>query len=193
MMSQKNDDTKPIDWQVIWQQLNWDDPQQQARAAQERLRQRARQYAKPKQTEETTSDIFHLLSFELGAERYCVDVSYVHGVRKTGRITRVPGAPIFYRGIVNVRGQIVSAMDIRFFFGIEAIGPEPDELLLVRVNNLQIGLLAHHISEVLRLPKNLIEPIAIHYAQGITRDKVIVLDLTAVFSDERLIVGGMDD
>lgn len=193
-MSLDNKIDEPIDWQALWAKMNWDDPEQQTRLIQERLRQRARQYAAPKQNQDIPlGEMAQLLSFELGQERYGIDVLYVHGVRKTGRITRVPGVPAFYRGVVNVRGEIVSVVDLRLFFGMEATGPEPDELLLVRANNLQVGLLAHHISEVARIPKSAIQPIDIHYAQGITSEHMIILDLNTIFSDGRLIVGGMDE
>src|SRR5690606_24602682 len=132
----------------------------------------------------------------LGTEYYGVDVMQVHNVRNTGPITRVPGLPAFYRGVLNVRGQIITVLDLRLFFDIpvETTESPPDELVVVRANGLEIGLLAHNIEGVQVVPQGQVEPAEnMRYAFGITPQRRLLLDMTHLFQDDRLLVGGKDD
>ncbi len=186
-----------IDWQQVWESLIWIDHDTDENAVQQRLRQRARQYAAPKQATETETEAgLTVLAFTLGAEYYGVDVMHVHNVRNTGPITRVPGLPAFYRGVLNVRGQIITVLDLRLFFDIpvETTEAPPDELLVVRANGLEIGLLAHNIEGVQVVPQVQVELAEnMRYAFGITPQRRLLLDMTHLFQDDRLLVGGKDD
>jgi purine-binding chemotaxis protein CheW len=138
-----------IDWEAVWQTLNWDDETRDKVAEATRLRQRAEQYAAPPREAKVDDDALTVLAFELGGEHYGVDVMLVRGVRSMTKIARVPGIPSFYRGVVNVRGQILTVLDLRTFFDIPAASDHvPDELVTVRANDLEIGLLADSVSGV---------------------------------------------
>ncbi len=188
---------QPIDWQSVWTSLIWIDHDSDENAVRQRLRQRARQYAAPKQiTEAETEASLTMLAFTLGTEYYAVDVMHVRNVRNTGPITRVPGLPAFYRGVLNVRGQVITVLDLREFFDIpvEAAEAIPDELVVVRANGLEIGLLAHNIEGVQAVPQALVEPAEnMRYAFGITPQRLLLLDIKHLFQDDRLLVGGKDD
>jgi purine-binding chemotaxis protein CheW len=128
--------------------------------------------------------------FRLGSERYALDIQAVRGVRPLGRMTRVPGTPAFYRGVVNLRGQIVSVIDLRSYFGVALVEDRPPkELILATAAGLDVALLAHHIEDVATLPKTAVEPVEIRSARGIAPGRLIVLDAEQLFADERLIVG----
>ncbi len=186
-----------IDWQNVWKSLIWTDHDTDEQAVQQRLRKRAQQYAAPKQQAETEpEDGFAVLAFELGAEYYGIDVTHVQSVRNIGPITRVPGVPAFYRGVLNVRGQVITVLDLRLFFDIatEADEQAPDELLVVRANRLEIGLLAHNIEGVQVVPRTQVELAEnMRYAFGITAQRMILLDIQHLFQDERLLIGSKED
>ncbi|MCU0513857.1 MAG: chemotaxis protein CheW [Anaerolineae bacterium] len=185
-----------IDWQALLAQLNPEDPAQQQQALAERLQQRAKNYAAGTTSYRVLSeeDVYHVLTFSLGTERYAVDVAAVRGVRHLTRLTRVPGVPPFYRGVVNVRGQISSVVDLRFFFNIIVVQDDaPDELILVEAAGLQVALVAHHIEDVMTIPTIAVEPVEMHYARGVTLGRMVVLDIEQLLSDERLMMGGGDD
>jgi purine-binding chemotaxis protein CheW len=180
-------------WDELFEQLDWDDATRQERALQSRLKERARQYATPKIIEEDVQDeqVFHVLAFTLGKERYAVDVKVVRGVRSTERLTRVPATPLFYRGVVNIRGQIISVLELRAFFDL-AYDPTqtPKEMIVIEGHNLQIAILADHVSDVLSIPKTEVDAIDLRYAYGITQTRLIVLDVEQILTDGKMIVGG---
>ncbi len=190
-------DTLSIDWEAIWQSLDWDDTDRQQQAIKERLHQRAQQYAKPSKQQESfqadQDNTYQLLTFDLGPERYGIDVHIVTSVRATSKLTRVPGAPPFYRGVVNVRGQIITVLDLRILLSLGVdITEVPPELIVVEYNKLELAILADHISDVERIPVEAVEPIEMTYARGVTLGRLVVLDTEQLLTSERLIVGGVD-
>ena len=132
-MTQEHSTQQSIDWQSVWETLNWDNEERQAITLAQQLRQRAEQYATPIIRDDLTSDkqVMTLLAFSLGEERYAIDVHRVIGVRNIRRITRVPNAPNFYRGVVNVRGQILTVLDLEALFGIRTDETAPSAELII--------------------------------------------------------------
>lgn len=154
------------------------------------LRQRAEQYAAPQADDRPTQGEM-VLAFQLGEERYAVDVMVVRGLRAVRHITPVPAVPRFYRGVVNIRGQIITVLDLRVFFEMPA-DDLPAELVVVEAKGLRLGLLAHRIEDV--LPVAEYSPVDdLRYARGLTADGLILLDIPRLLEDERLIVGGRSD
>lgn len=156
-----------------------------------RLAQRAVQYAKPlnESSSEDPANVYDVLVFQLGQERYGVDVQAVRSVRPITTLTRVPGLPSFYSGVVNVRGQIVSVLDLRPFFGM-TVETVARELVIVNMNGLQLGLLASHVEDVAHVPYAQVEPLDRPHTRGVTIDRLVLLNISALFGDERLIIGG---
>ncbi len=189
-------DEQTIDWKSLWRELDWDDATRNREANERRLQHRARQYAAllpDANSEDGKPQV--VLAFQLGIERYALDVMCVRAVRTITHITPVPGVPRFYRGVVNLRGQITTVMDLRLFFDMDFIDQRPpEELALVRANNLEIGILAHHVEGVMDIPPRVIEPLTdVRYARGVTSSGLVLLDIESLFADERLIVGGTED
>jgi purine-binding chemotaxis protein CheW len=187
--------TEGIDWEAVWKSLDWDAEDRQQQTIHERLRQRAAQYATPLREDRIEGETYTVLTFALGSETYGVDVTLVQGVRAVTKITRVPGAPHFYRGVINVRGQIISVIDLRTFFEIDGDEQDPPrELIVVRANQLEIGLLARHVEGVMTVPQAAVELLEdMRYALGVTMERLVVLNIATMLEDERLIVGGGDE
>ena len=185
-----------FDWQNIWQDMEWDDEARRERIMRQRLEMRARTYAAPlAQDDVDATAVYTVLTFDLGGEQYGVDVMLVQAVRASPLITPVPATPRFYKGVVNLRGKITTAMDLRLFFdiGMEEQHP-PGELVVIRGNRLEIGLLAHHVQGVMDIPHESVEPLSdIRYALGVTKERLVLLDIAALMEDDRLIVGGVDE
>jgi purine-binding chemotaxis protein CheW len=180
-----------MDWQELLAQLDRQDATRQERMLHSRLRERAQHYALPKETADHTQvDALHVVTLLLGDERCAIDVRAVRGVRAVDSITRVPSTPPFYRGVVNVRGQIISALDLTAFFDIGGAHLTPRELLVVEANELTLAILADRVEDVVLIPRADIEPVDMRYALGVTRDRITVLDIDQITADERLIVGG---
>lgn len=192
----KKDAQSTADWRSLWAALDQDDDAQAAATVRERLQNRARQYAAlPPEPPDERIHTFTALVFRLGVEHYALDAVLVSSARTVEQITPVPAIPAFYRGVVNVRGQIITVIDLRLFFGMDVdLRDTPGELIVVRANELEIGVLAHHISGVTAIPETALEPLEdVRYARGMTRDRVILLDIARLFEDDRMVIGGADD
>lgn len=183
-----------INWQAIRAELIWEDGPLNDVRENQRLQKRAEQYAAPVQDDTSTSQNQMELVFDLGAERYGIDVMLVRGLRVLPRMTPVPGTPSFYKGVVNLRGQIITVMDLRPFINIGSGSDDrhpPEELVVVRSGRLEIALLAHHVHGVALISQAEITPMSdIRYTRGVTRHRLVLLDIAAMFEDERLVTGG---
>lgn len=180
-----------MDWQALLNQLDWQDATRQERALRNRLKERAQHYAMPKDTADNQqADALHVVTFLLGDERCALDVRAVRGVRSVDAITRVPATPPFYRGVVNVRGKIISALDLQVFFNAGGTPLNPRELLIVESNNLTLAILTDRVEDVVSIPRSQVESIEMRYALGVTRNRITLLDIDQITADERLIVGG---
>lgn len=180
----------PIDWKQLLAELDADSAHP-ADSLETRLQQRAKAYAAVEK-EVSLGDVetYTLLTFRLGAERYALEVRYIRGIRPLSQLTRVPGTPIFYRGVVNIRGQIITVLDLQAFFGSEMTESNAHELILASAAGLELALLADHIEDVMTLPVTQVTPVEIPYAHGMTHERMVILDMDTLFSDDRLIAGG---
>ncbi len=60
----------------------------------------------------------HLVCFRIGHENFCVDIFAVREIVRVQEITKVPGAPDFVRGVINLRGRIISVVDLGHQLGL---------------------------------------------------------------------------
>jgi purine-binding chemotaxis protein CheW len=167
--------------------------------------QRAAQLAKPPIQEKEGGKI-ELALLQLGCEVYGVDVQYVREIGPAVQITRVPRVPAWVTGVANLRGHILSVLDLRRFFDLapieaedkDLITPFPD-LVVVETPAMEVALLADDVLAIEPFSISQIQDIAdtvrgigSEYVSGvITRDDgapVAVLDLPALLADERLII-----
>lgn len=192
-MTTNNDHhTQSIDWRSIRESIAWDDHQQQELL----LRVRASQYAAPsKNTQpDTAQNSLTVLTFTLAGEHYGMDVMVVRAIRTLPKVIPVPGTPHFYRGVVNLRGQIITVFDLHRFFNLPSLSEVmSQELIIAQSNHLEIGLLTTQVQGITSIPLSAIQPIeSIRYARGVTAEHVVILDIAALFEDERLIIGGQE-
>lgn len=189
-MSQQHSSQDPL--RAIWEQLNQGEEPRQEQVLQRLLQQRAEQYAARSDViNEPQPDTEQVLIFALYGEHYAIPVETVRGVRALEQVTRVPGVPRFYRGVVNVRGKVVSVLDLHAFFRIASKEDEsPDELVLVEASGLFLGLLASRVETIETVNRDEIDSLLeLPYARGLIGGRIALLDLAGLFTDTRLIVG----
>lgn len=98
------------------------------------------------------------LTFYLDGEEYGLEILKVHEIIGIMPITRVPRTPQFILGVINLRGKVISIMDLRTRFGLEPIGELVEScIIVVQVRNIQMGLYVDRVSEVLDIPEGDIE------------------------------------
>ncbi|MGJ3240560.1 MAG: chemotaxis protein CheW [Anaerolineae bacterium] len=188
-----SDTQMPTDLQALRDELAQPETVRRERIRQQQFDERARQYAEmPQGDEDTYTDeqIYRVLVFRAGDERYGIEVEVVTGVRAVERITRVPGIPDFYRGVINMRGKIISVLDLRRFLGLPVSDDAYTEIVMVQSGSLTLALLAERVEDVARIPRQTVEAVDMRYARGVTARRLVILDTAYLFADERLIVGG---
>lgn len=159
------------------------------------LEERARLLAQPPAAEETGRAI-PVVSFRLGEEQYAIEVGYVEGIHPLQEWTPVPGAPDFCLGVVNLRGRIISVVDLHAFLGLGRVPSDGDvQIIAVNVDGLEVGLLASEVRSIGSLLLEKLAPVlpttsrvAAEYARGVTPEMVVLLDLPALLRDRRMIV-----
>lgn len=147
------------------------------------------------------TQVSQYLTFKLGEEVFALDVSQVREVLDLSPITRVPKAPEFMRGVINVRGSVVPVVDLRLKFGLPKTENTVDTRIVVMEIDLDgettvLGALADSVDEVIELePDRIEDPPRIgsrwrtEFIRGIgKRDDtfVILLDIDRIFSTDEL-------
>jgi purine-binding chemotaxis protein CheW len=141
------------------------------------------------------------MTFKLGDELFAINVAQVREVLEIPQITKVPTAPPYMRGVVNVRGQSIPVVDLRLRFGL----PKTSETVQTRIIVMELQLdgeiavlggMADSVHEVIELePGNINPPPKIamrwrtEFIQGLGKrgdDFIIILDFNSVFSSDEL-------
>lgn len=90
------------------------------------------------------------LIFRLGPKRYSLPLNKVKEVLGVTEITEIPNVPSFYKGLINLRGQIISVIDLRIKFGLDdiAIVPKQSSIIISMVGEVLIGSVVDEVIEV---------------------------------------------
>jgi purine-binding chemotaxis protein CheW len=100
-----------------------------------------------------------IVGFQIGRETYGVPITSLHEIVRVPEITAVPDAPDYMEGVINLRGKIVSVIDLRKRLGAQPVVPgRRNRILVVEHNGRLCGLMVDSASEVLKLPTSDIEP-----------------------------------
>jgi purine-binding chemotaxis protein CheW len=101
----------------------------------------------------------HIIGFKVGRETYGVPITSLHEIVRVPEITAVPDAPEYMEGVINLRGRIVSVLDLRKRLGGTTPGRERhNRILVVQHQGKLAGLIVDSASEVLKIPASDIEP-----------------------------------
>ncbi|MCG6551665.1 MAG: chemotaxis protein CheW [Candidatus Magnetominusculus sp. LBB02] len=107
----------------------------------------------------STGPILQLVAFTLGTEDYAVNILKVQEINRMTEITMVPNAQPYVEGVINLRGKVIQVMSLRKKFGIEEKpSDESSRIMIVDLQGVLIGLIVDAVSEVLRVPLDLVEP-----------------------------------
>jgi len=101
----------------------------------------------------------HIVGFQVGRETYGVPITSLHEIVRVPEITAVPDAPDYMEGVINLRGKIVSVIDLRKRFGLEHGAPARQNRILVLEHKGRLsGLIVDAASEVIKIPAADVEP-----------------------------------
>lgn len=151
--------------------------------------------------QDVSNDSHQYLTFVLDDEVFGLAIDKVREVLDFTTFTKVPQAPEFMRGVINLRGSVVPVIDMRLKFGMEQTQQEVNTCIVITEVDMDgeltvLGALADSVQEVLNIPPEQIEPAprigtslntAFIKGMGKHDDKfVILLNIDRVFSSDEL-------
>lgn len=141
---------------------------------------------------------FKMVTFSLAGKEYGVDIMSVKEIAKASRFTYVPNASTFVRGVYNLRGEIISVIDLRIFFHLPAERKEEEaleSLIILKIDEHVFGVIVDAIDKVVGIASASIQPphpifgdINVKYIKGIVENGgklYIILDVEKIFAPER--------
>ena len=160
------------------------------------LRERARALARRAEEKAPAEKPYEVLEFLLAYERYAIETRYVREVYPLKDLSPVPCTPKFVLGVINVRGQILSVIDIKKFFELPEKGlTDLNKVIIAQSGSMQLGILADVILGVREIADEDIQPslptltgIRAEYLLGVNKDRLVVLDVRKILSDPTILV-----
>ncbi len=137
------------------------------------------------------------LTFHLGGEEYGLEIAYVIEIVGMQQITKIPNMPAYVKGVINLRGQVIPVIDVRTRFGLDFMDyNERTCAIVVKINELTIGMLVDAVDEVISIPETQMSlPQAVaasdsgRFVRGLGRVNkkvIILLELSRVFSETEI-------
>ena len=160
------------------------------------LKQRALALALRENDETGQQGRMEIIVFRLAFETYGIETAFVREVYPLKDITPLPGTPPFVVGIINVRGQIVSVIDLKKFFNLPEKGlGQLNKVIIIRNDRMEFGILADAVLGTRPIPADTLQGapptvtgIGAEYLKGVTREGVIVLDAEKILDDEKIVI-----
>lgn len=145
----------------------------------------------------SSGDLLQLVSFNIGSEEFGVDILKVQEINRMVEITKVPQAPHYVEGVINLRGKVIPIVDLRKRFSLELKENDKNtRIVVVDIGGNIIGMVVDSVSEVLRLPADTIEPppeivtgVNSEYIKGVAKleDRLLIfLDLSKVIDESEV-------
>ncbi|VVB96958.1 CheW-like domain protein [uncultured archaeon] len=153
----------------------------------------------PQDAKTKSGDDLQLVVFNIGKEEFGVEIMRVQEIIRMTGITRIPQAPAYIRGIINLRGKIIVVLNLNEIMGMET--KEQDEntrIIVANIDETVMGFIVDSVSEVIRLPEMNVEPapaviaskIGTEYVMGVGKMEdrlLILLDLDKILGKNQLL------
>jgi purine-binding chemotaxis protein CheW len=106
-----------------------------------------------------TEELLQLVSFTIGQEEFGLDIQCIQEINRMVDITRVPNAPDFVTGVINLRGKVIPIIDLRKRFGFPPKESDKNtRIIVVELGDIVVGFVVDTVHEVIRIPKSITEP-----------------------------------
>jgi len=167
-----------------------------AKEAKAVLKARARALAEPGHADDPEEERIDILEFLLSGETYAIQTSFIAETFPLVDFTPLFCTPPFVVGIINVRGRIVSIVDMRRFFDLPVVGlSNLNRVIVVRDGKMELGILDDSIIGMRSLALQDLQSslptltgIREEFLIGVTADRLVLLDMGKILADRRLVV-----
>jgi purine-binding chemotaxis protein CheW len=118
--------------------------------------------------------------FKVNDEQFAVETSKVQGINEMMKITPVPKAPQHIMGLINLRGNIISLLDINLMLETGKIEQNPNNIIILKLDEESVGIAVCEVNEVLNIQESIVEKIEDNknsYIKGIInfQDRIVTL------------------
>ena len=160
------------------------------------LKSRAKRLAQELEKRGADTDYLEVLEFLLANEAYAIETMFVREVYPMTELTTLPCTPAFVCGLINIRGQILTVIDMKKYFDLPEKGiTNLNKVIVVRKDAMELGILADEIIGIRNIPVSELQPplstmsgIHAEYLKGVTGERLIVLDMERFLTDRKIIV-----
>ena len=159
------------------------------------LKQRAARYASRTTSAETLNQL-SVIGFHLHPEVYAIDYDYVKEVRTVLEFTAIPGTPNYIMGVISFRGNMLSVVNLKTFFGLKEKGlTEFNKLIIIGKGNFEFGIMTDGILGNLLLDQNNLNvpPLTLSetgsaFIKAVSSEGIILLDTEKILNSKQLII-----
>lgn len=105
-------------------------------------------------------DTVQYIVVNIGNEQYGINIQYIDNIVRNQRITRVPKAQTYFKGVINLRGEIIPVMSVRLKLGLEDDNfTDKTRIIIVKVDSASVGVIVDQVKEVVTLGTDDIEKV----------------------------------
>ncbi len=140
---------------------------------------------------------YKMVTFSLAGKDYSIDIMKVREISKATHFTYVPNSLPYVKGVYNLRGDIISIIDLRTMFNLPSVKSgkdESDEIIILRLDDYLLGVIVDSIDKVVGIASQTIQPphpifgdINIKFIQGVVEKDsklYIILDVESIFGQD---------
>lgn len=99
------------------------------------------------------------LTFYIDSTCYGIELLYISEIISILPITRIPGLPVYYKGIINLRGKVAPIIDVRLKFGQEERAYDDKTcIIMVNISDMQVGLIVDRVADVVTIDDSIRNP-----------------------------------
>lgn len=160
------------------------------------LKSRAMRLSQDTSTDNGRFNAMTVVEFRIAHEIYALGLSRIRVIHPLKSLTWIPGTPAFIRGVINLRGEIISVVDLKVFFDLpDQEFTRSSQVIILSSDSMEFGILADEILGIAEIHDNDIRPslptltgIRADYLKGVTGNGRVVLDDEKLLADEKMCI-----
>ncbi|MCK4718180.1 MAG: purine-binding chemotaxis protein CheW [Thermoplasmata archaeon] len=147
---------------------------------------------------EESEQELQLVSFRICKETFAIPVSQIREIERMEDITHVPKMPDYIEGVINLRGQITTVIDLKRRFGLgTSEHSSQTRIIVAEIEDTQLGIIVDAVHDVIRVSQNMVSPIPktistnidTRYLTGICKlpnNLVMLVDVSKILTEKEL-------
>ncbi len=160
------------------------------------LRKRAEAMALSEDQDAKNKRYINIIEFTLGQEKYAIQTQELQEVLNSNQIIEIPCTPSHIYGVINLRGKIVSILDLKKYLQLDYVGiNDQASVIICTYNKDLVGIVADSISGIKNIEAEKVQTsnpkfkkIKENFIYGITNETVIILNIKNILSEKNIIV-----